>query len=428
MDKPENSPLGVLAPPDDSRAMPPVALGEYHGRLLIVVGAFSGLVAGVMSMLIYTFGVFATELGGEYGWSRGDMSLSMSAYALVLFLGSAFIGRIADALGAGRVAAVSMLALGLSLMLLPYLVHDVASLCLAYALVTAAGLGTTPVVMIKPIVAAFAAQRGTASGIVLCGSGVGAMLTPPLVTSLIEAGGWQLGYIGLGCLAVAVAPFIWLTLSRTDAKPVGAAAATALRAKADLPGLTFREAAGRREFWILSAIAFTAAQAVSGILTHLVPFLGDLGTSTATAAGYASLLGLASLAGRLGAGFALDRLRGSLVGLLFLGGGMVGVLLLAIFGARFAAPAVILIGIALGSEIDLLAYYVSRYFGLRHHGSIFGWTYGVMSLATVFSPYVTGTLRDRQGDYGMAMAIIVAGLAIASLLCLLLGRYRYAVK
>ena len=434
MDRLETAPAGAEVQADHDRAAqaPAGGLGEFRGRTLIVVGGFVGLVAGVLSLLTYTFGVFAAELGKAYGWSRGDMSLAMSAYAGVLFLGSALIGRIADAAGAGRVAAVSMLAFGASLILLPHLVHDVTSLWLAYALVTVAGLGTTPVVLLKPVMAAFAGQRGTASGIVLCGTGIGAILTPPLVNALIEAGSWRLGYTGLGCIAIAVSPFIWLTLARhsgaRNRTPLAAPPAVAVLPKADQPGLTFRQAARHREFWVLCAIAFLAALAISGMIAHLIPLLRDLGASAATAAGYASLLGVASLAGRVGSGFALDRLRGSLVGLIFLGSGMLGVLLLAAFGARFAAPAVFLIGVALGSEIDLLAYFVSRYFGLRHHGSIFGWTYSVMSLASIFSPYLAGILRDQQGGYALAMILMIASLAAASGLCLLLGRYRYAVQ
>jgi predicted MFS family arabinose efflux permease len=298
---------------------------------------------------------------------------------------------------------------------------------LAYALVTVAGIGTTPVVMLKPVVAAFSGQRGTASGVVLCGTGVGAILTPPLVNALIEAGGWRLGYMGLGCIAVAASPVIWLTLARRTA-PGAETPAAALASKAGLSGLSFREAVRHREFWILSAIAFLAAQAISAMIAHLIPLLRDLGASAATAAGYASLLGLASLVGRIGSGFALDRLPGFLVGLIFLGSGMLGILLLAAFGAEVSVPAVFLIGVALGSEIDLLAYYVSRYFGLRHHGVIFGWTYGVMSLASILSPYVAGVLRDRQGGYGLAMTLMITSLTAAGGLCLLLGRYRYAVR
>ena len=400
-------------------------LGEFRGRTLVVVGGFLGLLAGTSSLLTFTFGVFAAQFGKEYHWSRGDMSLAVSCYSLVLFLGSAVSGRVADAVGAGRVGAVSMLAFGLSLIALPFFVHDIPSLWIGYILVTIAGLGTTPVVMLKPVMAAFAGQRGMASGLVLCGTGIGAIITPPLVNRLIELSGWRMGYTGLGCMALVIAPIIWMTLARRG--PAKAASAV-VTPKADLPGLTFREAAGRGEFWILSGIALFTTLAISGMIAHLVPFLRDLGASGAKAAGYASVLGFATIGGRLGSGFALDRLPARLAGLLFLAGGATGILLLVLQGDHLALPAILLVGLALGSEIDLLAYFISRYFGLRNHGSIFGWTYGVVALGSIFSPFLAGKLRDLQGNYSLAMWLMIGSLAFSCVLCLMLGRYRYAVK
>ena len=52
----------------------------------------------------------------------------------------------------------------------------------------------------------FLRLRGTASGIVVAGSGVGAVVLAPLVQAQIDAGGWRGGLHFLGALAVALLP------------------------------------------------------------------------------------------------------------------------------------------------------------------------------------------------------------------------------
>jgi MFS family permease len=144
------------------------------------------------------------------------------------------------------------------------------------------------------------------------------------------------------------------------------------------------------------------------------------------AAAVASLLGLAAIVGRIVTGLTLDWINRSLPGLLFLCIGALGVMLLALFGVRFSVVAVLLIGFVVGAEIDLMAYFVSRYFGLRAHAAIFGWNYGMVALGSSIAPLVVGAVRDHRGNYVLGLSLCAASLAIAGILCALLGRYQYA--
>jgi MFS family permease len=148
--------------------------------------------------------------------------------------------------------------------------------------------------------------------------------------------------------------------------------------------------------------------------------------SAAAAAELASLIGLAAIVGRIVTGLTLDWIDRSLPGLLFLCIGGLGVMLLALFGVRFSVVAVLLIGFVVGSEIDLMAYFVSRYFGLRAHAAIFGWNYGMVALGSSIAPLVVGMLRDQRGNYVLGLTMCAASLAIAGFFCAVLGRYRYA--
>jgi hypothetical protein len=101
-------------------------------------------------------------------------------------------------------------------------------------------------------------------------------------------------------------------------------------------------------------------------------------------------------------------------------------MLLALFGVRFSVIAVLLIGFVIGAEIDLLAYFVSRYFGLRAHAGIFGWNYGMVALGSAIAPLVVGAARDHRGNYLLGLTLCAASLAVVGLFCAFLGRYKYA--
>lgn len=165
---------------------------------------------------------------------------------------------------------------------------------------------------------------------------------------------------------------------------------------------------------------------MSGAVAHLVPFLRDHSFSASEAAGLASLLGLSNIVGRFVTGFTLDRVDGPFPGLPFVGIGAIGLLLLVYLGAPVAAIAVLLMGFTVGSEFDLLAYFTSRYFGLRAYATVFGWNYAMVALGAALAPALLGILRDHQGNYVLGFTLSSACLALAALLCPFLGRYRYA--
>src|SRR3546814_1910110 len=82
----------------------------------------------------------------------------------------------------------------------------------------------------------------------------------------------------------------------------------------------------------------------------------DLGADPLAAAGTASFVGLPSVVGRLGIGLLLDRFPAALVSLAVLTLAALGIGLLLLDGLAMGALAAILLGMAAGAEIDLLAY------------------------------------------------------------------------
>jgi len=55
--------------------------------------------------------------------------------------------------------------------------------------------------------------------------------------------------------------------------------------------------------------------------------------------------------------------------------------------------ALILVGLAAGVEFDLMAYFVSRYFGMKSYGRIYGLIYAAFGLGSGTSPIIFNLIR-----------------------------------
>jgi MFS family permease len=400
-------------------------LEQRAGAPRMLVGAMLGNMVSANTLLTFTFGIFISTFHTAYGWSRADIAVSMTCLTAVVFLGSSLVGKAADTGNARTLSVASMLAFGIGLMLVPWLVHSVGSLWLAYLVLAILGLGTSPVVFNRPLMSAFSRRRGLALALALTGTGIGGFALPLLTAALVARGGWQLGFTGLGCLVVVLVPVVWLALGGASRLR---SVTPALVPRSTEPGLPFRDVCRSSTFWTLSAIALLGGLGMSGPVVHLVPLFGDHGIGPQAAARWVAIIGVMSVIGRIVTGVALDRFDTPLPGMPAIGLGALGLWLLASFDLKTAAFAIAALGFVIGAEISLLAYYSSRYFGLRAHATIFGWTYGMIGFGSAIGPVVVGALRDRLGDYSLAFELSGAALAMASLLCLSLGRYRYPAK
>jgi len=88
-------------------------------------------------------------------------------------------------------------------------------------------------------------------------------------------------------------------------------------------------------------------------------------------------------------------------------------------------PAVLLIGLGIGAEVDIIAYLVGRYFGLRAFGEIYGYAFASYVLAGALGPWLMGVGFDRFASYSS----ILVGFFLATLLAVVLmgrlGPYRF---
>jgi MFS family permease len=74
-------------------------------------------------------------------------------------------------------------------------------------------------------------------------------------------------------------------------------------------------------------------------------------------------------------------------------------------GYQQAMIAIVLLGFAGGVEVDLLAYLVARYIGVRNYGVVYGTIFGLFSIGAGAGPTLLGYAYDRTGSYSLIMRI-----------------------
>lgn len=402
----------------------------FHGWWIVLVAAI-GLSMSYGPIVTFTFGVFFKPLSQEFGWNRTQISWAFSLSLLIMSCVFPLIGRLVDRFGARKVIVPSVLLFGLGLISFSTLSAQLWHLYAIYLLLGIVGGGTAPVPYSNVISHWFDKQRGLALGVTMVGLGVSTFVMPSLAHALIAERGWRQAYIFIGLMVMVVAiPVVWLFLKETPQMLGLAPDGEEVREEARNPtarpeGMSSDEARQTGTFWLMVSAFFLMSASVHGCLIHLVPLLTDHGVSHQHAALAASLLGAALLLGRVGAGYLLDHFFASAVALCFFCGAAVGFILLwggATGALAFAAA--FLVGLGMGAEGDIIAYLVSRYFGLRAFGEIYGYAFAAFTLGGVVGPLLMGMGFDSTGSYRLVLGTFVLASLIAAGLMTRLGPYR----
>lgn len=377
-----------------------------RGWPIILVSAI-GIGCGLSAMPFYTFGAFIEPLQGEFGWSRGEIQTVLTLFTLTTFITLPICGKVLDKVGPRKVALFSQAAFILTFSSLS-LVPDNIVLFYAMWMVTAvSAIGSTAITYSYVVNTWFDRHRGIALGLTLSGTGFAATLAPSYAAWLIENFGWRAGYPGMAAISLFVSiPLLLLFLKdrpQNVEQPVEVRTAPDL--PVDVPGVAPRDAVRGYKFWVIGIGMFGVSAGTGGVVPSLIPLLGDSGYSVSEAATYAGLIGLMVITGRVLVGIMLDFMWAPLVAFLFFAPSALSCFLLVQndIGSISIIISVLLLGLCAGAEFDIIAYLVSRYFGMKHYGTIYSWVYLIFISATAGAPFLYGTAYDAFGSYDVPL-------------------------
>ena len=380
-----------------------------------VIGLTLALAYGIW----YSYSVILVALLAEFGWSRSVLAGAFSVFTIVHGGLNPWIGALCARAGGLRVMAFGGAAMGLTLFADSFISTPL-GLYLGFGVATAlavAAAGWIPALVY--VQREYQDRLGLSIGIISAGVGVGMLLVVPLAQVLIDAFGWRTAFRVLGLISVTwiVPSSLWLM---RQPRSGGESPIKQVREKSGPDPQTLRQAMRTQPFWLLVAAFFFGNLCSQTLHVHQVAYLVDHGLAAIVAASVVGVVGLSSIAGKIGGGWLSDRIEREIVyvaGIAIMSAS--ALVLLALGAAPTALGAygyAVLLGVGYSATASLIPAMVSDRFSGAHFGAIVG--VGLMGSAagSAFGPWLGGHLYDATGSYTAAFLSaaacgLVAGVA-----------------
>ncbi len=177
-------------------------------------------------------------------------------------------------------------------------------------------------------------------------------------------------------------------------------------------------------FWIMSAALLLCNLPQAIALTSLSLVLNENGAPALLVSALISAFATGTLVGRYICGLALDRFPAHIVSAIGMGLPFIGLSLLA---SDFDSPAaltvgVMLFGLSVGAEGDLVGYLVVRNFGVRVYSSVLGLMTAMISTSTSAGALLLGFTLAATDTFVLFLSICAVSVLVGSLLFLLLKK------
>jgi MFS family permease len=398
---------------------------EWRRHGMVPVAAGLGYASSVIH--IYGIGPYFGPVAQEFGWSRTEVTFGLTLATLVQAVGGVFIGLAVDRFGPRRFGLAGLLLLGGAFALLGQADGSLLQWYLLWGLIALVTLPVQASIWTSAVATLFHASRGLAFAVTLCGASIAAAAFPLMGTYAIARLGWRDAFPAQAAAwLLLVFPVIFLFFrGRQDhaRRTPGEKADTR-----ELPGVSLKEGMRSSAYHRLFVASLLFTFTIMAVVVHFTAILGDSGADKMTAAAIASLIGWFSLAGRLGTGFLLDRLPATLVGAGVFLLPVAGSLLLLTPGNSQAAMLVAsgLIGLTLGAEVDVIVFLLTRHFGLKNFGGLYGGLLAALSIGTALGPLAAARIFDVTGSYAGFLWLATGFMAASSVLIGTMPRRREA--
>ncbi|MFC1896952.1 MFS transporter [Chloroflexota bacterium] len=400
-------------------------LKQIHYSWVMVILAVLAMTAN--AIVLYSFGIFLIPITTAFGWERGTLSAANSMTLLVSGVLAILAGRLCDKYGPRPLITVSGILAGAGY----FLMSQISSLWhvyLIWGLIIGVSFACCTIPVTSTIPRWFTQRRGLALGLTMVGFGLGAMIWPPLSQLLISSYGWRQAYVVLGLISfiilIPVAQFMKHSPQRIGLRPYGENVNTAIPSPSTIVGgLSLKQAIKTSRFWIFGLTQFCFLFIVQIIIAHLAPYATDSGISAVIAASIVSIMGIVTIAGRLGIGTVADRVGPKMaltISFTLLTLAMIWLLFTGELWTFYVFA--VIAGIAYGGESAVLSLVPADLFGLKYLGTIAAVNMLCGTIGAAIGMPLAGVIFDVTGSYHIAFLICVAFSILAIVLSVILLR------
>ena len=374
-------------------------LDSTRGWVVVVGGA---LACGTAFGTVYTFGAFFEAMVEDLDAGRGSTALVFGVTLLLFFGFGVVSGPMADRFGPRRLVVGGALLLSAGLALTSR-VDSVSAGYLTYGV----GVGLGGGMIVTPMYAVaggwFVRRRALAIGVVATGNGLGTLVLVPLAERLIADHGWRTAYLTLAVIDLVLITAASLVLL---APPVPAAPPALPRMRAVARASAFR-------LLFVTGLLFSVSLFIA--FGFVVDFATAEGVSSSRAALLVGIIGASSVVGRLG----LTALAGRVGAVRLLQGCLAAqpvafALWLAAGGSYpLLVTFAVCLGVAYGGFVALGPEAAAVLFGVVGLGAVMGLMFLGAGLGGLVGPPLAGWLADASEGSGVpiTLALVVSLLA-----------------
>jgi OFA family oxalate/formate antiporter-like MFS transporter len=387
---------------------------------IAVAGVFMQVALGA----VYAWSVFRVPLAKQFGWSISEVTLTFTISIFVLGIAAFFGGLWLNHKGPRIVALTGGFLYGAGVFLASFSDHKLWWLYLTYGVIGGIGVGFSYIVPVAVLVKWFPDRRGLITGIAVGGFGLGALVTAPLATRLIQSVGVlsTFAYLGIAFLVVTVASGYFMQNPPEGWTPEGWTA-TGTRARQSTRDYTLGEALRTWQWWALWLLLFLNTSAGISVISQESPLFQELGRVSAVAA--ASMVGVASIGNALGRVFwawASDSItRRATFAVMFLAQVVLFWILPSIHSAGVLTIVAFIVLMCYGGGFGTMPAFAADYFGSKNVGPIYGLMLTAWGFASAFGPLLIAHMRQASGTYSEALHVIAGVMAVSVVLPLIVS-------
>lgn len=400
-------------------------------------------------------GIWARAFATDCDWKVSDLGWMFTLFFVFLGTSAAVFGHWLEHAGPRKAGAVAALCWGGGLLLSSYGVytHQLWLMWLGSGVIGGIGLGLGYISPVSTLIKWFPDRRGMATGMAIMGFGGGAMIGAPLANSMMSyfatptsVGVWQtFAIMGvfyfiammIGALSYRVPPTGWVPRGWVPPTSTGNSMITNRHVHVNHAHKT-------PQFWLLWAVLCLNVSAGIGVIGMASPMLQEvfggaligeqlklselssdqLLRVTAIGAGFAGLLSLFNIIGRIGWASLSDWLGRKRTYIIFFALGFFLYVLAPwagdVGGVALFAGLFCIILTMYGGGFSTIPAYLADIFGTQHVGAIHGRLLTAWATAGVLGPVIVNYLRDYQLEHGVpaSQAYNVIMYVLAALLLL----------
>jgi MFS family permease len=400
--------------------------------------------------MAYGFSVFWLPLSRAIGITHSapeDWKISTLAWMYTLFfvmLGSsaALFGPWVEREGPRKAGVVAACCWGGGFLIsaVGIYLHQVWLLWVGSGVIGGCGLGLGYISPVSTLIKWFPDRRGMATGLAIMGFGGGAMIGSPLADALMRrfstptsVGVWQTFVVmgGLyfaammaGAFGYRLPPPQWAPKGWTPPRQTSSSSVTMSAVPVDVAWKT-------RQFWLLWAVLCLNVSAGIGILGMASPMIQEVfkgRVSASAAAGFAGLLSLFNIGGRIFWASLSDRIGRKATYAIFFALGIVLYASVPVAGSTGnLALFVVIFCVVLtmyGGGFATIPAYLADLFGVHHVSAIHGRLLTAWSTAGILGPVLVNYIREFQISRGVAASdaytftmYVLVGLLAVGFIC-----------